>query len=156
MEKPSLPPIFGWDLLLESHQRLREAGQDLQALKELAARNSWQHRFDFERRLLTNQETIIVTGTDLRIVFATRNMTGMNGYLPHEVIGKIPAMFQGPETDPQVRDHIRRAVAARDPFNAVLVNYRKDGSSYPCKIEGYPVFDKMSNAVHFLAFESVA
>lgn len=155
MEKPPLPPLFGWDMLLESHQRLREAGKDLQALKALAAKYGWQHRHDFGARLLGRQETIVVTDLEQRIVFATHNITGMNGYLPDEVIGRSPSLFQGPETDPELRQRFREAVASRRSFEGMLVNYRKDGSLYPCRIEAHPLFNKSKNAVHFIAFESL-
>ena len=37
--------------------------------------------------------------------------------------------------------------------NAVLVNYRKDGTTYKCWIQASPVLDETGRVVNFIAFE---
>ena len=138
---------------MSHYQRMLEAGKDMHALKALAERHGWRHSFDFRKRLL--QETILVTDTAQHIVFASQSLTQMNGYLPAEVLGWKPTMFQGPETSAGTRDAIRAAIAAYEPFTANLLNYRKDGSTYHCHIDAYPIHNQRNEPVHFIAFEQV-
>ncbi|MBY0427566.1 MAG: hypothetical protein K2Q22_18160 [Cytophagales bacterium] len=39
-------------------------------------------------------------------------------------------------------------------FQGDLVNYRKDGEPYVCKVEIWPVFDSQGKHVNFVAFET--
>lgn len=153
MELKPIAPLMGWDIFIGSYERLRQTGLDLQALARLAKQHRWTLDIDLEERLLQRNETILVTDATQRIVFASANVTAMTGYEQDEVLGKRPAMFQGAGTDPDTRAAIRRAITARQPFRAVLLNYRKDASSYYCGIEAYPVFDSDRKMVHFIAFE---
>lgn len=77
----------------------------------------------------------------------------MNGYLPKEVLGKTPKLFQGPATEPGSRELIRTAIAAIQPFTCTILNYRKDGSLYNCSIEGFPVVNESGKLVHYVAIE---
>ena len=65
-------------------------------------------------------------------------------------------MFQGILTSETTKNSIRNAISKKHPFKEVLLNYRKDGSTYWCEIEAYPKFDKKNNLVHFIAFERIA
>ena len=65
-------------------------------------------------------------------------------------------MFQGEKTEILERKKIRMAVELQQSFETVITNYRKDGEIYICKIEGYPVFDKVGKLVNFIALESAA
>ena len=41
-------------------------------------------------------------------------------------------------------------------FKEVILNYKKNGETYLCKIEAYPKFDKEGNFVNYIAFETAA
>jgi len=77
----------------------------------------------------------------------------MNGYSPKDIVGKKPNMFQGSETCPETTRSIRSAVQNKTPFEAIIINYRKDGSSYKCWIKGEPVFNTSGEVVNFIAYE---
>jgi hypothetical protein len=55
-------------------------------------------------------EVVIVTDAKLEIVFASHNMTKMNGYV-ERVIGK-PKMFQGQSSNVLTSSKIRKIAAA--------------------------------------------
>lgn len=150
-------PLLCWDIIEEGRFRRKEFAGDLLLLERLMKKNDW--RFCYERWLdncvIWENKTIIVTDPLLNIVLATRNMYEMNGYLPCEVLGKTPRVFQGATTEPDQKHIIRTAIGNRQPFNAVLTNYRKDGSTYRCRIEGHPVFNVRQQLVNFIALENL-
>jgi hypothetical protein len=80
----------------------------------------------------------------------------MNGYLPNEVIGKSPKMFQGKKTCPKTSQEIREAINAAVPFEKDVINYSKNGNIYNCQIKGLPIFNTLGQLTHFMAFEKVA
>ena len=77
----------------------------------------------------------------------------MSQYRPEEIVGKNPKMFQGDLTSNSTLKIVSKAVRAKNPFEVTVVNYRKDGTTYNCKIQGEPVFDHNGKVVNFIAFE---
>jgi PAS domain S-box-containing protein len=153
MDEMPVAPLQCWDIFIDHYDRLRQAGLDLQALNKLVKQYRWDLGIDLPQRLVRDNQTIVITNADQQIIFASGNMQAMSGYTPEEVLGRNPTMFQGVGTDPAVRLEIRTAIALQRPFRAVILNYRKDSSSYHCSIEAYPLHDPERNATHFIAFE---
>ena len=102
-----------------------------------------------------DETIIVVTDVNLKIVFASKNIIKMNGYLPSEVIGKHPKIFQGEATNLETSKQIGLAIKNQKPFKQVITNYCKDGSLYKCEIQGFPVFDKSGVLINFIAFEKM-
>ncbi|MEN1785297.1 MAG: histidine kinase, partial [Bacteroidota bacterium] len=64
-----------------------------------------------------------------------------------------PKIFQGEETCENTAAEIKQAVIDRKPFDTVILNYRKDGSTYKCWIKGAPIRNVKGDVVNFIAFE---
>ncbi|WP_190810195.1 PAS domain-containing protein [Flagellimonas sp. S3867] len=126
---------------------------DLKNLTHLAAKKNWHGALSIRDQILRKEHVVVVTDPNLNIVYASQNMYGMNGYRPTEVLGKKPSMFQGAETNEETRKLVSMAIKNREPFEVVLVNYRKNGAPYKCWIQGSPIFDKKGKVVNFIAFE---
>ncbi len=90
-----------------------------------------------ELRLLASaveqaRECIMITDARLdlpgpRILFVNPAFTRMTGYTAAEAVGKTPRILQGPRTDRQVLDRLRRSLEKGEPFEGETVNCRKDG-----------------------------
>ncbi|MEP7257660.1 MAG: hypothetical protein ABI687_04720, partial [Flavitalea sp.] len=91
-------PLICWDIFMEGY--LKQAGlwDDIAQLKKISGLDGWSRQWDVKQLLLQRGSVIVVTDPQLHIVFASSNMPEMNGYLPREVIGKKPGIFQGRET----------------------------------------------------------
>lgn len=147
-------PVVSWDFHHEFVSELLAVKADALRLQKIADVFHWDNLWDFSEQL--QQQTILVTNINLEIVFASENMKQMNGYKETEVLGRTPKIFQGKDTDSNTSKAIREAVENRKPFDAVILNYKKDGSSYNCRVKGFPVFDKSGKICHFIAFETAA
>ena len=146
-------PLLCWDLFLESYYQKLELAEDKRMLDQLGLKQNWKFDFDIEKQLFRLGKTIVVTRPTLEIVYASSNMYFMNGYHPKEVLGKKPSIFQGDETSEESKKIIRMAVEQRQPFEVMVVNYRKNGETYDCHIQGYPVFNRSRELANFIAFE---
>ncbi|PZX60675.1 PAS domain-containing protein [Hydrotalea sandarakina] len=150
-------PLLCWDIVVEGMARRNQLHKDLQALNKIHRLNNWGYiQFAYHEALIWENKTIIVTNTQLQIIYATENLLAMNGYHPSEVIGKRPAIFQGPETSVETRKFIKSAIQALQPFNTSIINYKKNGSMYTCHIEAFPIFDINGKLVNFMAIEKAA
>lgn len=148
-------PLFSFDFHHEYVKDLKNTFVDTNKLKGIATYNKWiENDWDWQEKL--KDEVIIVTDARLRIVFASHNIVKMNGYVEHEVLGKSPKMFQGEATNHITSNKIRIAILDRQPFEKVVMNYKKNGEVYACLIKGYPVFNIKGELSHYIAFEKAA
>ncbi|RZK13052.1 MAG: PAS domain-containing protein [Flavobacterium sp.] len=148
-------PLLSWDFYGTFLQNLNDDFSDLKELQSLTISNNWISEFDFGKEL-QQENVIVVTDSTLKIVFASHNLNKMTGYQSNEVIGKTPKFFQGQATSQETNDEIRMAIKSHEPFEKIIVNYRKSGETYDCLIKGFPIFNKKGQLSHFIAFERVA
>ena len=128
---------------------------DCNKLSLIASSSKWVvNDWDFKNKL--KEEVIIVTDTKLEIVFASHNLTKMNGYREEEVMGRSPKMFHGSATNSLTSNEIRKAIQLQEPFEKTVLNYKKNGDTYLCLIKGFPVFNRKGELSHFIAFEKAA
>lgn len=149
-------PLLSWDIISEGTSRRLQMKNDLDKMRSILGDNDWQCTVSLDTTLVWQNKIVVITDSKLKILHASENMFAMNGYKLHEVVGKSPKMFQGEKTELSERKKIRIAVELQQSFETVITNYRKDGEIYVCKIEGYPVFDKVGKLVNFIALESAA
>ncbi|SNR58076.1 PAS domain S-box-containing protein [Maribacter sedimenticola] len=152
--KQSILPVISWDFYGKNYEAINNAEDDMNSLLSLSSINSWSIDTKIlDKKLKTDKNIIVITDTNLNIVFATRNMWDMSQYHPDEIIGKSPKMFQGKLTTTAPLKIISKAVKEQQPFEVTVVNYRKDGSIYNCCIKGAPIFNTKGKVVNFIAFE---
>jgi len=146
-------PVTSWDLFSKYFQKTCDDLSDLVILKTLSEQQVWENKFPFEKEIRQKNHVIVVTDSKLNIVHATKNIFDMNGYTPNEILGKKPKIFQGSQTNKQTTALISEAVKNEHPFETIILNYRKDGSTYNCWIKGVPIRNKKGKVVNFIAFE---
>jgi PAS domain S-box-containing protein len=138
-------PLISWDLIFHSFD---------ESLSFNAIQKVWINKENYHYNIAN--KCVIVTDSKFSIQFASKEITELTGYRNSEIIGKSPKMFQGDLSSETSRANIREAISKKHPFKEVILNYRKDGSTYLCEIEAYPKFDKENNLVNYIAFEKIA
>jgi PAS domain S-box-containing protein len=78
---------------------------------------------------------------DLPLLWVSPAFLALTGYELDEVIGRNCRFLQGPETDPAAVQRLRAALAAGRPCCEILLNYRKDGSTFVNELRLEPVAD---------------
>ncbi len=138
-------PILSWDFYENQNSEVHVV-QSIQ--------KNWIQKVNYTKDIAN--KPVIITDSSLKILYVTKEISALTGYSKSEIIGNSPKMFQGNLTDVATRNRIREAVEKKHPFKEVVINYKKDGSSYKCEIEAYPKFDANNNLVHYIAFEKIA
>jgi diguanylate cyclase (GGDEF)-like protein/PAS domain S-box-containing protein len=109
-----------------------------------------------EAALESSYDSVLITGPDLdrpEIVYVNPAFCLMTGYRRDEVIGRTPALLQGPDTDHRVTRRLRNALEAGRSFEGRTVNYRKDGSPFHIEWRTSPVLDRKDRVTHYLAIQ---
>lgn len=116
----------------------------------------WNIKKDYLKQSQKENRELIITDINFKIVFASKTIYRMNGYQSKEIIGKSPAVFQGEATSDETKQRIKTAITHLNPFKEVILNYNKNGETYWCEIEAYPMFDKNGNFQNYIALEKIA
>ena len=103
-------------------------------------------------------DAIVITTAELdppgpEIIYANPAFQAMSGYTFDELHGRSPRLLQGSETNRNMLDHLRKTLAAGEPFSAKTVNYRKDGSPYDVEWSISPVRGPDGGITHFVSVQ---
>ena len=97
---------------------------------------------------------IIITNPHQEIEWVNKSFCDLTGYSLDECIGKKPGrLLQGKDSNPATIAAIREKIRQQQPFNAELLNYKKDGTPYWIEIKGQPLFNSRGKLEHFFAIE---
>lgn len=97
---------------------------------------------------------VILTDPQKKIIWVNEDFTYITGYTLVEALGKVPgAILQGPKTEPEVVQRIRKALQMRVPLKEKITNYRKNGEEYICNLVIHPVFGNDHELINYIAFE---
>jgi len=140
-------PLISWDIFV---------CQNLEIYKYNAIQKHWKIKENFRKKVYTEKYEIIITNPKQEIIFATQGIQEMNGYQVHEIIGKSPRIFQGTLTSESIRIRIKNAINNQLPFKEIIVNHKKDGTTYLCEIEAFPKFNNQGTLINYIAFERIA
>ncbi|TRX40478.1 PAS domain-containing protein [Flavobacterium restrictum] len=148
-------PVRTWNFHKEFLLDLKHLHQDYLRITTLAQQNKWAPtNWDLQSDYI--ETVVIVTDSNLKIVYASSNMAKMNGYNESDILGKSPKMFHGKDTCQKTSGEIRQAIAKQEPFEKTVLNYKKNGKEYQCLIKSFPVFNIKGQLSHFIAFEKTA
>jgi PAS domain S-box-containing protein len=109
----------------------------------------------FEVTITHSFDAIMITEnkSGYPIVFVNQSFTDMTGYERDELIGQSPTILQGPKTDRNVLDRLRRDISEGKIFHGQAVNYRKDGSEFIMEWKIAPVRNENGEISHYLAIQ---
>jgi PAS domain S-box-containing protein len=98
---------------------------------------------------------VIITDARGLVEWVNEGFTRVTGYALRDAIGRKPgALLQGPETDPQAVDKIRRAVAAGESVEVELLNYHRTGHAYWVNSRIDPLRDENGRLEGFISVQT--
>lgn len=91
--------------------------------------------------------------SDGPLCFANTAFLRATGYSHGEVVGRNCRFLQGPDTDPNAVMAMRRAIAAGEPLEIDILNYRKCGEPFWNNLHLSPVFDPHGQLSAFIGIQ---
>ncbi|MFB2582422.1 EAL domain-containing protein [Herbiconiux sp. P15] len=103
--------------------------------------------------LTENSVGVIITDISQTILFANEAVQDLTGYTEVEMLGRNCRFLQGQDTDPVTVAEIRTALVDGATFRGVLLNYRKDGSTFWNDLTVTPLRDAAGDITHFVSVQ---
>lgn len=148
--RPSLPLLAAYEFMSIN----RRENSDYELLEKFSQFRNWSFDLNKIKRFLQNRKnTIVITCEKEKIEWVSKGFTRMTGYDSEEAIGNSPKFLQGKNTSVETRKAIRSKLIIQEKFSGKVINYRKNGEQYICKVEIFPVYDTQNDLVNFVAFE---
>lgn len=123
-------------------------------LQEKAREQLWQNVPGLLEPLHNPDTAIIITDATENIEWVNQGFFRMTGYSLEEVSGRNPNILQGTNTAVDDVHRIRHSLDKLEPFSSVILNYRKTGEAYYCKVDIFPLYNMDKRLVNFLAIEN--
>ncbi len=146
-------PLLCWDIFIENyHHRLIEAKKltEMKQVIAFAEKFGWQN--DVRAAFSENEyEALIITDVDRKIIWVNEGFSEMTGYSKRFAMAKTPHFLQGKETSPSTKARIKEKILKNKPFKEVIVNYKKDKTTYRCEVKIIPLYSEKTT--HYIAFE---
>lgn len=115
-------------------------------------------RAEFENLSLVSNETdnsVVITDKDGLTEYVNKGFTKLTGYTLEDIQGKKPGeLLQGPETDPETKLAIRRALDEGKPIYVEILNYAKNGHKYWISLAINPVFDDKGKIKKYVSIQA--
>jgi PAS domain S-box-containing protein len=97
-------------------------------------------------------KAVVITNKDRIVEYVNEPFLDMVGYRRRDIVGRKPSFLQGALTTPESVHFVRQKLAEQVPFQADIINYRKNGEAYVCRIAITPVFSE-GVLTKFVAYE---
>ena len=82
----------------------------------------------------------MLTDKSQKIVWVNDGFNDMTGYAKKFAIGKKPLFFKGEKTSKKLKSNSEE-LAFNHTFSGSILNYRKNGELYLCKINILPIYN---------------
>jgi diguanylate cyclase (GGDEF)-like protein/PAS domain S-box-containing protein len=137
-----------------------EAGQWIAAARAVTMPPHTRPRLPFSFRDIVEGATEAVLVTDARqedpgrlIVYANPAFTRMSGWKLSELIGKSPAMLNGPKTDIAATVAMLDNLKDGNPSLTRIMSYARSGMPFWAEIRAAPLRDQHGTITHYVSIE---
>ncbi len=100
------------------------------------------------------QNGVIITNNNGETEWVNDAFSKITGYTLSEVIGRKPGDYlQGKDTEPKLREKLRKALLDAENIECTITNYRKNGEPFLNLLEITPVFGENKEITHFISIQ---
>lgn len=87
---------------------------------------------------------------DNPVVIVSPGFAAVTGYDSKSIIGRNCRFLQGPRTNPNSIERLRRSLRAGEPCVELLLNYRSDGTPFQNLLTILPLFDQKGELTYYI------
>jgi PAS domain S-box-containing protein len=146
-------PLSSFGVFMDSyHKKIIQAQKsiDLNQILFFAKKFGWTNNLN--QIFSENEyEALIITDQTQKIIWVNDGFVKMTGYCRSYAKDKTPRFLQGKKTTLEARKRIKTKISNNKPFHDIIINHRKDSTTYKCDIKIFPLHN--TQTTHFMALE---
>lgn len=96
---------------------------------------------------------VVIADANRRTTYVNAAFVALTGYTAEEMLGNSCSLLQGPATSEATVQAMRDALDRGEPFQAELLNYRKDGTPFWNELKIVPVHDEDGTLTQFVGVQ---
>jgi PAS domain S-box-containing protein len=130
------------------------------AMNDISMKIAEEQQLKLYKSVVTNtSDCIIITEADIsdkngpKIIYVNDSFTKMTGYKKEEIIGNTPRILQGPNTDRNVLDRLKKSLINAEPCEVELINYNKNKEEFWVNLSIFPLKDAKGKPTHFVSIQ---
>lgn len=116
---------------------LKELKEDIEF--SLAKVEQLKKMITISEAIKNSKSWILITDRYEKIIYISNHVCELSGYSCKELIGSTPGIFRSGYHDEEFYRKLKHSLMAEEPFDAVFVNRRKDGSVFYLEQTIFPV-----------------
>ena len=130
-------PLSSFGVFMDSyHKKIIQAQKTVELNQIMIFSRKFGWRNNLNQIFSENEhEALILTDQKQKIIWVNDGFVKMTGYSKSYAKDKTPRFLQGEKTTTEARHRIKTKIANNKPFNDIIVNHRKDNSTYKCEIK---------------------
>jgi len=98
-------------------------------------------------------DSIIITNNKGMICYVNQAFIKATGYQPDEVIGHNPSMLNSGKQNPSFYRRMWHTINSGKQWDAEIIDRRKNGELFPCRLEIAPVKNSHGSITHFIGIQ---
>lgn len=103
---------------------------------------------------IQREVAVILTDAEKKIIWVNDAFLSISGYTFYEVLGKSPGnILQGQKTSKETIHLISKSLKKQQSIETKILNYRKSGEPYLCRLAIHPVVNDQKILTNYIAFE---
>lgn len=158
LKKPTIVrhPLMCWDVYISKkfldEKKVVNRQRDIKLLESMKKKFNWD--ICVPEVLASKYDALVLTDTSKIIQWVNDGFPSMTGFRAEEAIGQSPRFLQGPLTSADSLETLKKGFGSAKPFSGEVINYRKDGEIYACKLTIFPLKNAGDQIVNYLALEN--
>ncbi|MEM6765750.1 MAG: response regulator, partial [Bacteroidota bacterium] len=101
--------------------------------------------------LITRAEPIELESNGPEIIYVNPAFCKLTGYEAEEIVGKTPRLLQGPNSDREELDKLKKALENWESVEIEIINYKKDGTEFWANFIITPIADETGWFTHWVS-----
>ena len=130
------------------------------AMEDITERKIKEHELRLINSVVTSaNDSVLITAAEPidepgpKIIYANEAFYKMTGYSPEDTIGQNPRMLQGPKSDRDALDRLRKAMEHWEPCTIETINYKKSGEEFWVEFSVSPVANEQGLYTHWISIQ---
>ena len=130
------------------------------AIQDITKQKEEEQRLKLLETVITqSKDSVIITEPDSdnltvpKIIYTNPAFTSMSGYESHEILGKTPEIFKGPNSDELEYSKLINAIKDKKECLIETISYKKSREEYWVRFSMIPIYNSENKVSHWISIQ---